>query len=135
MESEEAQVIGSELIAWRMRLALLQKDAAAMLGISVSTLGQYERGVVRRAGGDAVEIPRAVALACSAIAAGLPPYDEIEDMRQKAAFDLVRVVERADFPRLPDGRELVDAAAALVHADKVASVFEGGNGRAYEDRG
>lgn len=57
---------------WRDGLGLTQSEAAKALGIGLSTLQLYERG--RRFDDNrAVEIPRAVALACAALEAGLGP--------------------------------------------------------------
>jgi transcriptional regulator with XRE-family HTH domain len=53
------------LTAWRERLHLNARAAAAALGCSRTTLAAYERGKVR--------IPRYIALACAAIAQGVPP--------------------------------------------------------------
>lgn len=54
----------SDLIAWRKRLNLTQAAAAAQLGCGRRSLQQWEKGA---------EIPRYIALACAAIAQGLPP--------------------------------------------------------------
>ena len=54
---------GAEIIEWRERLALSQIAAARRLGCDVKTLRGYER--------DRQAIPKAVALACRAIEAGL----------------------------------------------------------------
>jgi len=61
-----------EFRQWRQRLGMKKTDAMAALGIARSTLDQYETGV-RRDGRGSVEIPRHIALACTAIAYGLPP--------------------------------------------------------------
>lgn len=63
--------------AWRNAQGLTLQDAAEALGLARATLQLYERGkrFETDAQGDAaeVEIPRHVALACAAIAAGLKP--------------------------------------------------------------
>lgn len=51
--------------AWRARLGLTVKAAAEALGCSRTTIAAYEDGVNR--------IPRYIALACAAVAHGLPP--------------------------------------------------------------
>lgn len=59
------------LIAWRKRMNLNQKDAAAIIGISANAFRAYERGSYQ---GKPRPIPLHVALACSAVAQNLPPY-------------------------------------------------------------
>lgn len=51
---------------WRKTMKLSQQKAAVALGISKSSIEAYEAGVWR-ATGKPVEIPLAIALACSAI--------------------------------------------------------------------
>jgi DNA-binding XRE family transcriptional regulator len=53
------------LVAWRERLSLNKVQACARLGIARHTLDNYESGKN--------DIPLAIALACAAIAYGLPP--------------------------------------------------------------
>lgn len=60
---------------WRKRMAFNQTEAATALGISKSSIELYERGS-RRDDNREVIIPRTVALACSAVLAGLTPYGE-----------------------------------------------------------
>lgn len=55
------------LIAWRTRLGLKKAGAARALGVSRNSYAAYEDG--------ARPIPRYVALACAAIAFGLPPME------------------------------------------------------------
>lgn len=55
------------LLDFRRRLGLSQTKFAERLGIGRRTLGQYERGES--------EIPETVALACAALAFGLPPME------------------------------------------------------------
>lgn len=55
----------TSLRAWRKRLGLSQRAAAETLGISLRQYSDYERAVA--------EIPQTVALACAAVAYGLPP--------------------------------------------------------------
>jgi len=58
---------------WRKRMGMSQVEAAEALGLSRETVVQYEAGRRRDTGAE-VKIPRTVALACSALAHGLPPY-------------------------------------------------------------
>lgn len=55
------------LISLRRRLGLSQTKMALALGLGRRTLGLYEAGKS--------EIPKSVALACSALAFGLPPME------------------------------------------------------------
>jgi predicted DNA-binding transcriptional regulator AlpA len=57
---------GSSMSAWMDRLHLNKVQAASALGISRATLDRYLS--------DTMTIPRVVALACSAVAMGLPPH-------------------------------------------------------------
>ena len=59
--------------AWRKAVTLTQTEAAESLGISKSTVELYERGS-RRDNGAPVEIPKHIALACTAIYHKLPPW-------------------------------------------------------------
>jgi DNA-binding XRE family transcriptional regulator len=55
------------LSSWRTRLGLNKSGAAKALGLSRNALEAYEKGERR--------IPLYIALACSALAYGLPPMD------------------------------------------------------------
>ncbi len=55
----------ASLAAWMARLHINKVEASAALGIARSTLDRYLDGSVR--------IPLYIALACAAIAHGLPP--------------------------------------------------------------
>ena len=55
----------ASLTAWMDRLKLNKLEAASALGIARSTLDRYLAGDVA--------IPKSIALACAAIAHGLPP--------------------------------------------------------------
>jgi predicted transcriptional regulator len=61
---------------WRQQLSLSRREAADALGVHIETIANYESGR-RRDTGKPVIIPRSIALACSAVAMGLPPYGEI----------------------------------------------------------
>jgi plasmid maintenance system antidote protein VapI len=55
----------ASLEAWKERLGLNKTKTAAALGITRTTLDRYLNGES--------EIPEAIALACAAIAHGVPP--------------------------------------------------------------
>jgi len=59
--------------AWRKAMGWNQTEAAEALGLSLGTIGNYERGS-RREDGRPAPVPRTVALACAAVAAGLRPW-------------------------------------------------------------
>lgn len=61
----------AEFTAWREHLHLNGAEAARQLGIAPNTVTAYERG--------RSEVPRSIALACMAIAAGLPPWPASPD--------------------------------------------------------
>lgn len=52
-------------LAWRQRLGLTAVAAAKALGCSRNTIAAYEAG--------RTPVPRYIALACAAVAFGLPP--------------------------------------------------------------
>ena len=56
---------------WRKQLKLSQKDAANALGLKRRMIQYYEKG---ERDGEKVKIPRAVRLACYAIAEGVEDY-------------------------------------------------------------
>jgi transcriptional regulator with XRE-family HTH domain len=58
--------------AWRKALGLKQKEAAARLGLKKRVIQYYERG---HRDGKKVEVPKAVELACYALASGVEEYD------------------------------------------------------------
>ena len=60
----------ADYTAWRTRLRLNKRQAAEALGASRNACTGYEQGRER--------IPLYVALACSAVAMGLPPYGQRE---------------------------------------------------------
>lgn len=57
---------------WRKSLGLSQRDAAHLLGLKRRMIQYYEKG---ERDGDKVKIPRAVRLACYAIAEGVADYN------------------------------------------------------------
>jgi transcriptional regulator with XRE-family HTH domain len=59
--------------AWRKHVGLSQAKAAEALGIGISTIDLYERGA-RREDNREVVIPKAIELACAAIALGIKSY-------------------------------------------------------------
>jgi len=60
---------------WRKKMGFTQQQAANALGIYRLTAVNYEHG--QRSGvGSEVKIPRSIALACSALHAGLEPWGE-----------------------------------------------------------
>ena len=56
----------AQFTEWRGRLGLSKVAAAETLGLSRNMPQKYEAGEA--------EIPRYVALACAAVALGIPPY-------------------------------------------------------------
>jgi len=61
--------------AWRKKMGFTQQQAADALGLYRLTIINYERGTRAENNLD-VKIPKSIALACSALAAGLEPWDE-----------------------------------------------------------
>lgn len=63
--------------AWRAAMGFSQAQAAAALGVNLYTVKNYDAGATRARDADgeriAIEIPRTIALACAALAAGLKP--------------------------------------------------------------
>jgi transcriptional regulator with XRE-family HTH domain len=62
----------SEFKSWRKAMGLRQKEAATRLGLKKRVIQYYERGA---RDGKKVAVPKAVELACYAIAAGVDDYD------------------------------------------------------------
>lgn len=65
----------AHLDAWRQHMGYSQRAAAAALGVTLATYQRLERGA-EWTDGAAVTIDLRTALACAAIAAGLPPWGE-----------------------------------------------------------
>ena len=63
----------ADLAAWRARMALTQRQAAAALGITLATYQRLERGA-EWTNGAPVAIDRRTALACAALAVGLDEW-------------------------------------------------------------
>jgi len=61
----------ASLIEWRKRLGLNKSAASAALGLSPNAYAAYERGHYN---GKPRPIPVHVALACAALAMGIPPH-------------------------------------------------------------
>lgn len=61
----------SDFKRWRKSLELSQKEAAEALGLKRRMVQYYEKG---ERDGEKVEVPKAVRLACSALAAGVADY-------------------------------------------------------------
>lgn len=64
----------SDLIRWRQTLGWSARRAAKEIGVSYAMYRWYEAGI---RDGKPVEIPRPVALACSALLHHLPPYGDV----------------------------------------------------------
>ena len=62
----------SEFKSWRKTMGLRQKEAATRLGLKKRVIQYYERGA---RDGKKVAVPKAVELACYALAAGVDDYD------------------------------------------------------------
>lgn len=61
---------------WRKAMGLTQAKAAEVLDLSPSTIEFYEAGK-RRGSGAPAPIPRTVALACAALAAGIGEWHQL----------------------------------------------------------
>jgi len=60
--------------AWRKHMGFSQTEAGASLGLSKSTIEMYDSGL-RKADKTPIDIPKAVELACAAIALGIRAYE------------------------------------------------------------
>lgn len=62
------------IASWRARMGLSQRAAAELLGVSLTTYQDAERGINRRTGKPA-RVSRIWRLACAAREAGIPPVE------------------------------------------------------------
>lgn len=62
----------AEFRAWQAHMGLTVRAAAELLDVAPSTVQAYRTGISRSTG-QPVAVPRVVALACAALAAGLGP--------------------------------------------------------------
>ena len=60
----------ADLRAWQAHMGLTVRATAELLGVAPSTVQAYRAGISRSTG-KPVAVPRVVALACAALAAGL----------------------------------------------------------------
>lgn len=67
---------------WMAHMGLSERRAAEALGVSAATVGDWVRGTSRTSG-NPIGIDRRTALACAALAAGLPPWPETPPKRRK----------------------------------------------------
>ena len=65
-----AGVTPADFRAWQARMGLTVRAAAELLDVAPSTVQAYRTGISRSTG-QPVAVPRVVALACAALAAGL----------------------------------------------------------------
>ena len=63
----------ADLAAWQAHMRFTQREAAAALGVTLPTYQEWRRGE-RFKDNAPVEIDRRTALACAALAAGLPGW-------------------------------------------------------------
>ncbi len=71
----------SDFRAWQSSMGISVRAAADLLGVVPSTVQAYRTGISRSTG-QPVAVPRVVALACAALAAGLGPW-VVVPLRQK----------------------------------------------------
>ena len=71
-----APMTPDQMRAWRDALNLSRREAGELLGLSPSTIEQYEMGRRKGAPEQPVVIPRHVALACAAIWHRLEPWGQ-----------------------------------------------------------
>lgn len=67
----------AEFKRWRKARGFTQAQAAEALGVSVGSIALYEAGHRQDGKPRAVAIPKAIALACAALAAGLTAEDAV----------------------------------------------------------
>ena len=72
----EPQMTHTQLTAWRERLGWSQAEAARQLGLSPNAYGAFEAGhYLDGRPSKPARIKRHIALACAALAYGLPPLE------------------------------------------------------------
>jgi transcriptional regulator with XRE-family HTH domain len=97
----------SDFRRWRKSLQLSQKQAAEALGLKRRMVQYYEKG---ERDGEKVAVPKAVRLACSALAAGVADYHGPDTLpEQVRAPDRVNATDEpagsnSDDPRKDRGR-------------------------------
>lgn len=72
-----SKLTGEEIREWRIATGWSQEEAAAELGISKSSLRNYERGSRPDKDDGAVEVPKLLDWALSAVNARLRPFSEM----------------------------------------------------------
>ena len=74
-ESRAVGMTPAEFRAWQAHMGLTVRAAAELLDVAPSTVQAYRTGISRSTG-QPVAVPRVVALACAALAAGLGPLPQ-----------------------------------------------------------
>ena len=76
-----------EFAQWRKRMGYSLAQAGRALGITARTVAAYQKGEKPVPGNPAqvtdIVIPRSIALACAALAAGLDPIGELKPKKPK----------------------------------------------------
>lgn len=80
-DGEDRVMKPSDFKRWRTSLQLTQKQAAAALGLKRRVVQYYEKGL---RDGCPVEIPKAIRLACFALAAGCADYSGPESAHSES---------------------------------------------------
>lgn len=65
----------TEFAAWLAHMALSERAAASMLGVSAAAVGDWRRGISRTTGRP-IKLPPLLPLACAALAAELRPWGD-----------------------------------------------------------
>ncbi|SFK99576.1 hypothetical protein SAMN04488518_113129 [Pseudovibrio ascidiaceicola] len=104
---------------WRTASGFKSRDAAAAaLGVSSETIRLYELGHRRDDPSRAVEIPKHIALACTAIEAGLEPYGTPVPPENSAPIHLGQIAFLMDLRR----KKIMKYNKALVEPDKLVEL-------------
>lgn len=106
---KEIGMLGSDLARWRDEMGLTQPFAAKLLGLSGSTINQYEMAADK-------PLPRVVALACAALKAKVAPYAATDV--ELAELDLTRreamlPPRRGPIPRIVAEKRLAEVLELL----------------------